>query len=235
MCTSEYLQKINSQHSNTAYRDKWTRLFGTNPPPLAPQLPFWAADNKKNDPSMSILSTPIVGGWEYVVAKQWATEPPSAIITADHCGGSVDLDSFDPAYQPAASSPKSGLGNPTACKTTADGLKYRLCAHTSQNCPALGQYPLGTLIDIICQTPGDPINGDWSTKYDFPSKLYSSSISNLLFYYSSWGRTKNGYFVSLAYVDQNCASTCLVLQYKSSEMTNRVQSFSRENSSLLIY
>jgi hypothetical protein len=102
-----------------------------------------------------------------VVAKQWATESTTA-IPADNCRGSVDLDSFDPAYQPVVSSPESGLGSPLSCKTTVDGLRYRVCAYTSANCPAMGQYPLDTLVDFICQTPGDPISGD---KYNSLSRL----------------------------------------------------------------
>lgn len=41
-----------------------------------------------------------------------------------------------------------------------DGLRYRTCPRTS--CPAIGQYPIGTHVEIVCYTRDNttPVNGD---------------------------------------------------------------------------
>lgn len=168
--------------SNNPCSSKWKDLFGDSSHPIATHLPFWAADNTGNDPSMLTYMRPLVGGWQNIVAKQYFTQDPTlgdkGKIQAAGCGTSVDLDSFDPAYQQLISSGGSGLGQPQPCKTTGDGLRYRTCPHVTANCVAMGQYSLGTLVDFICQTPGDPVTGNWNTKYVFPSEVSILFISN---------------------------------------------------------
>lgn len=151
--------------ANASSRQKWASLFGSGNVPIAPDLPFWAVDNG-NGPDPSRIS-PLVGGWTHVAAVQWDTEIPGgpAIPAAPCYGSSVDLDSFDPASQPIVSSPTSTLGHFPSCKTTADGLRYRLCAYATESCPAMGQYAIGTLVDFTCKVTGEQIYGDWNTKY----------------------------------------------------------------------
>lgn len=211
LCTSLQVQQLECPNFNTPHREKWTELFGSNVA-LAPDLPFWGTDNLRNDPSLATYTRPIVGGWPRMVAKQYNTQDTTkgdaGKITADGCGFSVDLDSFDPSYEQIAVSTGQGSGQPQPCTTTADGLRYRTCPHANDNCPAMGQYTLGASINFICETGGDLIPGDWSTKY-VPSPHSHRHPSNQTFPRRSlWGRTEAGYYVSLAYVDQDCASRC---------------------------
>jgi hypothetical protein len=90
--------------------------------------------------------------------------------------GSIPGDSGTPksststAVGGGPSSPSSSLG-PSSCKTTGDGLRYRVCPNTSASCPAMGQYPIGTLVYFACYTDGEEINGDWDTRYDHQQVL----------------------------------------------------------------
>ncbi|PPR02240.1 hypothetical protein CVT24_011468 [Panaeolus cyanescens] len=35
-------------------------------------------------------------------------------------------------------------------RVEVDGLRYRRCPRTSSDCPAIGQYAIGTPVDVIC-------------------------------------------------------------------------------------
>jgi hypothetical protein len=62
---------------------------------------------------------------------------------------------------PALLIPASDSETPAAsvtCTTMEDGVRYRTCAYTS--CPAMGQYPVGTLVTFTCVTIGENINGN---------------------------------------------------------------------------
>jgi hypothetical protein len=78
--------------------------------------------------------------------------------------GSSAVQTID-SYQPHGLTVPA-LPGPRSCKTTGDGVRYRTCPNTTQSCPAMGQYPIGTLVDFTCQTTGEQINGNWNTKYD---------------------------------------------------------------------
>lgn len=43
-----------------------------------------------------------------------------------------------------------------------DGLRYRKCPRTTSDCPAIGQYPIGTHINLVCYTRTDTtvVDGD---------------------------------------------------------------------------
>jgi hypothetical protein len=51
---------------------------------------------------------------------------------------------------------------PVTGTVNADGVRYRRCPYTS--CEAVGQYNRGRVINIICRTQGESVNG-W--KYVF--------------------------------------------------------------------
>ncbi len=158
-----------SSQSNTGHRGTWGRIFGNNDRKLATDLPLWISWNDHN-PALPNTNPPkpdrLIGGWPTAVAKQYRAETSAEpTIHAGPCGGSVDLDSFALTEVPLDPSAYTPPAHHFSCKTTADGLRYRLCANTGPSCPAMGQYPLGTMVDFTCQTTGQLIGGDWSTKY----------------------------------------------------------------------
>jgi hypothetical protein len=141
-------------------------MFGSHDKDIASDLPLWVVEDD-SDPDLLQITQPLIGGWKSAVGKQWKTQTDKdPLIHADPCSGSVDLDSFALSELPIASSPTGGLGQLSSCITTADGVRYRLCPNTGASCVAVGQYPIGTSVDFVCQTPGEQINGGWSTRYD---------------------------------------------------------------------
>ena len=135
-------------------------MFGSQAKNIASQLPLWVAQatpTQEPDPS---LYNPHIGGWnKNVTGKQWAFN-----TSAGSCGGYVDLDSFIPtSIKTVANGPPDPLVQGYSCQTTVDGLRYRLCASTDPSCTAIGQYPIGTMVEFKCQVTGQNIVGDWTT------------------------------------------------------------------------
>jgi hypothetical protein len=101
--------------------------------------------------------------------SKWMTQVDQNIqIHAVPRKGSVDLDSFVLSLiVEVASGPPNPLVRGYSCETTTDSLRYRLCASTDPNCPVIGEYPIGTMVESTCQTTSDLVNGDWSTEYGY--------------------------------------------------------------------
>jgi hypothetical protein len=143
----------------------WNTIFGDPNVIVAPDLPLWVSQvNKPLDPHLETYKP--FGGWEFATIRQWNISTDSNRPNpARPCGGDVDQDTFK--FQLEIPSHKQG---PQTCKTTADGLRYRTCQttkpSTGPNCVAMGQFPLGKMVSFTCKTEGQPINGDWNTKYD---------------------------------------------------------------------
>jgi hypothetical protein len=97
------------------------------------------------------------------MGKQWMKNTRAA-----PCNGNVDLDSFSfSSVKEVASGPPNPPVQGYSCKTTGDGLRYRLCPSTDASCTPMGQYPIGTMVEFKCSVPSDDgkiINGDWNTK-----------------------------------------------------------------------
>jgi len=73
-----------------------------------------------------------------------------------------------PATQPKSSAPPTDTTGPVSCRATGDGLRHRRCPNTSSDCPAFGQYPIGTMIPFVCKTTGESIEGDRYKPYPKP-------------------------------------------------------------------
>ena len=159
-------------HNLIPHRDIWKQIFGSNDVEIASNLPLWISEDDYNDDPLA-YQKPLIGNWKSVVGKQWRLQTQNdPNVSPDPCKGSVDLDSFaltEVPIDPSALTPPSHM---FSCKTTVDGLRYRLCPNTTLSCTAVGQYPIGTMVDFTCQTMGEPINGDWDTKYVRPTASF---------------------------------------------------------------
>jgi len=65
------------------------------------------------------------------------------------------------------------------CTIVTDGVRYRTCPRTS--CPAVGQYPKGTVLTFICYKTRTTVNGN-----------------------SIWDKASEGYYSADAYVTTPC-------------------------------